>query len=240
MAEEKVTMRKVLKLHHRGAKALHSVNPKYFGVCTLYSVVAAITPYVAVFFSAQILKELALLRRADVLWLWVAAGVICTGLCAILKAFLYQRNETLYDELYGRKEILFCHKMFSMDYADMDKQQTHDLREQIQQNEGWASWGLMRIPQSYEYGVKSIMGILTGAALTVTLFTSSVPETAGKLTVLNHPVFVLVLAAVMVLVSIQNSSGKNGHLLRPGHGYYRADHRLCVCVHLSESLGRCL
>ena len=202
MKDKKVNMSNVLKLHYRGAKELHSVNSKYFGVCTIYSVVAAITPYVTVFFSAQVLKELALLKRADVLWLWVIAGVICTGSCAILKAFLYQRNETLYDELYGRKEILFCRKMFSMDYADMDKQQTHDLREQIQQNEGWNSWGLMRIPQSYEYAVKSIMGILTGAALTVTLFTSPVPEAAVKLTVLNHPVFILVLAAIMILVSI--------------------------------------
>ena len=107
MKDKKVNMRRVLKLHYRGAKELHSVNSKYFGVCTIYSVVAAITPYVAVFFSAQILKELALLKRADVLWMWVAAGVICTGLFAILKAFLYQRNETLYDDLYGRKEILY-------------------------------------------------------------------------------------------------------------------------------------
>ena len=202
MGEEKVTLRKMMRYHCRGAKALHSVNPKYFAVCTIYSVVAAITPYVGVYFSAQILKELALLRRPDVLWMWVAAGVACTGLCAILKAFLYQRNETLYDELYGRKELLFCRKMFAMDYADMDKQETHDLREQIMQMEGWASWGLMRIPQSYEYAVKSIIGIISGAALTVTLFTSPVPETAGILTILNHPVFILVLAAVMVLVSM--------------------------------------
>lgn len=202
MKEGKVTIRKALSSHWRGAKELHNVNRKYFAVCTLYSVIAAITPYVGVFFSAQILKELALLRRTDVLWTWVAAGIVCTGLCAILKAFLYQRNETLYDDLYGRKELLFCRKMFSMDYADMDRQDIHDLREQIQQNEGWNSWGLMRIPQSYEYAVKSVMGILTGAALTVTLFTSPVPETAGALTILNNPSFILVLAAVMILVSI--------------------------------------
>ena len=105
MKDKKVTIRNVLKLHYRGVKELHSVNSKYFAVCTLYSVVNAITPYVAVFFSAKILKELALQQRPDVLWMWVAAGVACTGLCAILKAFLYQRNESLFDELYGRKEL---------------------------------------------------------------------------------------------------------------------------------------
>ena len=202
MEEKKVTLKTAVKYHYRGAKALHSINPRFFAVCTIYAVIAAVTPYVAVFFSAQILKELAQLRRAEVLWLWVVAGVVCTGLCAMLKAFLHQRNETLTDEMYGRKELLFCRKMFAMDYADVDKQEIRDLRAQISQSENWSSWGLMRIPESYEYGVKSIMGILSGAVLTVTLFTSPVPETAGVLTVLNHPVFILVMAAVMVLVSM--------------------------------------
>lgn len=202
MGKKKETVKEVLQLHWRGAKALHSITPRYFPVCTLSSIISALTPYVAVFFSAQILKELSRLKRPDVLWTWVAVGVLCTGLCAILGAFLSRRSDTLYDEMYGRKELLFCRKMFSMDYADMDKQETHDLREQIIENEGWNSWGFMRIPQAYEYAVKSLIGILTGAALTVTLFTSPVPESAGMLTVLNHPAFTVLLLGIMVLVSI--------------------------------------
>jgi len=199
---KKIKLGHALSSHLRAAKQLHKISPKFFLVTTLYSFTAALTPYVTVFFSAQILKELALLRRADVLWQWVIAGVMCTGLFAVLKAFFYQRYETLFDDLYGRKEILFAQKMFSMDYADMDKQENHDLRAQISQNENWSAWGLMRVPEVYEYGLKSIFGLLAGSALTVSLFTSPVPETAGWLTILNNPVFVLVLAAIMVLVSM--------------------------------------
>ena len=200
--EKKIKLGHALSSHLRAAKQLHKISPKFFLVTTLYSFTAALTPYVTVFFSAQILKELALLRRADVLWQWVIAGVMCTGLFAVLKAFFYQRYETLFDDLYGRKEILFAQKMFSMDYADMDKQENHDLRAQISQNENWSAWGLMRVPEVYEYGLKSIFGLLAGIALTVSLFTSPVPETAGWLVVLNNPVFILVLAAIMALVSM--------------------------------------
>lgn len=200
--EKRVTMRHALSVHFRAAKELHHISPGFFPVVTLHSIVAAVLPYVTVFFSAQILKELAVLRRADVLQNWVIAGVLCTGILAVLKALLYQREETLTDDLYGRKEILFCRKLFSMDYADVDKQETHDLRAQIAQNEQWSGWGVMRVPEAYEYGLKSIIGILSGIALTVTLFTSPVPETAGNLTFLNHSVFILILAAVMVLVSV--------------------------------------
>ncbi len=200
--EKKVTMSHALSVHFRAAKELHHISPRFFLLTTVYSIVAAVTPYITVFFSAQILKELALLRRADILRNWVVAGVLCVGLFSVLKAVLHQRNETVFDDLYGRKEILFSRKMFSLDFADMDKQETHDLRAQIRQNENWSSWGMMRVPEAYEYGLRSIIGILSGVALTVTLFTSPVPETAENLTFLNNPIFIVILAAVMVLVSI--------------------------------------
>ncbi|MBR6767271.1 MAG: ABC transporter ATP-binding protein [Clostridia bacterium] len=200
--EKKISFRHACSAHIRAAKIMHRFNKGYFGIITLYCIVAALTPYVTVFFSARVLKELALSRRPAVLWQWVLAGVLCTGLFGILKAFLYQRSETLGEDTYHRKEILYARKMFSMDYADMDRQETHDLRQQIRQNEGWAHWGLARVVEVYEYGLKSIVGILSGIALTVSLFTSPVPESAGRLVVLNNPVFCLVLAAVMVLVSL--------------------------------------
>ena len=200
--KKKMSFRHALSVHFRAAKALHGVSRRFFPAATLYTVVGAILPYVTVFFSAQILKELALLRRPDVLRNWVIAGVLCTGLCAVAKAVLFQRTETMLDDLYGRKETLFCRKFFSMDYADVDKQETRDLRAQIAQNENWSSFGLMQVPEMYERTLKSLIGILSGIALTVTLFTSPVPESAGKLTALNNPLFILILAGVMILISI--------------------------------------
>ena len=200
--KEKMNLRHALSVHFRAGRELNRVNRSFFPVITLYAIVKAILPYVTVFFSAQILKELAVLRRPDVLRNWVIAGVLVTGLCAIAKAVLYRRQKTAYTDMYCRKEIIFCRKFFAMDYVDMDKQETHDLRSQIAENENWASWGLMRTPQAYEYALGSITGILSGIALTVTLFTSQVPESAGKLTALNNPLFILALAGGMILVSI--------------------------------------
>lgn len=200
--KETVNMRNASALQLRGIKELHKVSPKFFPLLTVYSIFSAITPYVTVFFSAQILKELATLRREENLWQWVIAGVLCVGIAAIAKAMLYRRYNSLLNDLYGRKEILFIHKMFSLDFSELDKQENHDLRAQIQQNENWSSWGLMRVEEAYIGAVSSVIGLLSGIALTVSLFTSPVPESAGWLTVLNNPVFIIVLAAMMVVVSI--------------------------------------
>ena len=200
--KEKVDMRHAAQVHLRGIRELHKVSPKFFPVLTLHCFVSAISPYVTVFFSAQILKELALLRREDMLWKWVLAGVLCGGVVAIGRAMLQRRYNTLFNDLWGRKEILFIHKMFSLDFSELDKQENHDLRAQISQNENWSAWGLMMVHEVYERFVTSVFGILSGIALTVSLFTSSVPESAGWLVALNHPVFIVVLAVLMILVSI--------------------------------------
>ena len=200
--KEKTTMRHAAAMHLRTIRELHQVTPSFFHVLTLYCIFDAILPYVTVFFFARILTELATLRRAEILWRWVFAGVLCTGLGAIAKAVLFRRYQSLLNDLYGRKEILFIHKMFDLDYAELDKQENHDLRDQIRQNENWSGWGLMRVENVYSSAVTSVMGLLGGITLTVSLFLSPVPENAGWLTVLNHPLFVLILAAGILLVSI--------------------------------------
>ncbi|MCD7841074.1 MAG: ABC transporter ATP-binding protein/permease [Lachnospiraceae bacterium] len=190
-----------LEVHKRGIKELNGINRKLFPTITLAAFFSAVKPYATVFFSAQILSELAGARRAEVLWKWVIAFVIVTGILAVLNAFFYQRKETLIDDTWGRKEKLYCEKMFSMDYADIDKQETHDLRAQIAQNENWASWGFGRIPYYYESCVTGVLGVISGCVLITGLFTSSVPEKAGSLTVLNSPLFLLLSAIVLIGVS---------------------------------------
>ena len=199
---EKGALRHAVAAHLRAVRVLHKVSPRFFSLRTFSSLFSAVSPYVTVFFSARILRELATLRRVDVLWRWVLAGVLCVGVVNALGAVLQRRYETLLSDLWGRKEILFIRKMFSLDFSELDKQENHDLRAQIRQNENWASWGLMKVAYVYGDLVGGVIGLLSGIALTVSLFTSPVPETAGWLTALNNPLFVLLLAFLMVSVSI--------------------------------------
>lgn len=200
--KNKSKLRHAISVHLRGIKELHRVSPRFFPVLTFYRLFGAIAPYATVFFSAQILKELAMLRRADILWKWVIAGVLCVGLISVLSAVLQLRYATLFNDLIRRKEILFIRKMFSLDFSQLDKQATHDLRSQIRQNEGWSGWGFEKLMDAYRDFVGGIIGILSGIALTAGLFASPVPDTAGRLVILNHPVFILILSALMVAVSI--------------------------------------
>ena len=42
---------------------------------------------------------------------------------------------------YKRKNRMFTDKLLSMDFADIDKTETHDLLSNIRQVENWSGWG---------------------------------------------------------------------------------------------------
>ena len=199
---KKKTFSYTLSLHLRGVKELHKISPKLFPVMVLHAVIAGLIPYVTVFFSARILKELAASTNEKILWNWVFVCVFSAGILGILEAWLNQHFTTLFDDMWGRKEILFCRKTFSLDFADIDKQQTHDLRNQIRQNEQWSGWGITRIPMFLKEFMQSVIGIAGGVTLCVSLFTSKIPETAGVLITLNHPIFILLFTAAMIFISL--------------------------------------
>ena len=204
--KKKMKFSRIVSAHLRGMKELHKVSHQLFPTLILCSVLKGIIPYVTVFFSAQILTELSEACRADILWKWVVASVVVVGVLSVLKSITQHRYGALFDDVWGRKEILFCRKSFSMDYADIDNQMIRDKRTQLFQNDNWAGWGFGRIMQITEDVVETIVGIAGGINLTVSLFTAVVPANGGKLTVLNNPIFVLLIAAM--LLSICFISGK--------------------------------
>ena len=192
---------KIIALHLRGAKDLNRKCPQLFPSIFVSAVISAVAPYVTVWFSAQLLGELSGLRRPESLQRWTILTVLCVGIAALLNALAARWRECVENDIWFRKEQIFIEKQFSMDYSAMDDQKNRDLRATINEVENWSGWGYMRIPGFAEDVLKSVFGILGGIALTVSLFTAKVPETAGRLTILNHPLSVIILLSAMFLFS---------------------------------------
>ena len=186
----------------RAIRMLHGVTPQFFPIVTLNAIVKAVLPYATVFLSARILTELATMRRPNILWKWVIVTIFVTALLSVLRSFFMEREETLLNDIYGRKELLFSEKAMSMDFADADKQEVRSLRAQIAQNENWGGLGLINAAIIYKQFVGALTGIFSGIALTVRLFATPVPASAGTLTVLNSPWFLLLFGGLFVSISL--------------------------------------
>ncbi len=198
----KPTLREGFQLHARAFRDLSRCCPGLFLSKTLRAIANAISPYVTVYLSARIINELSSQRRSDVLWTLVlitlasAAGM--TLLSGVLNRWEQAKKEKYY---YIREDQIFTNKLLTMDFADIDKTETHDLLSNVQQAERWHGWGFNMLVGYYGRGVQSIFGILGAIALTVSLFSLPVPSSAGRLAMLNHPISLVTVIACIGLVT---------------------------------------
>ena len=200
---DKITFKESIQINKRAFVLINRHCPGMFLSKLLFSVFSAFLPYVPIYFSARIINELAGARNVDSLITWILAELLTVVALKLVVAVLQRwKNAKEYSWWFKRQGVLMG-KQFSMDYADMDNQANRDLYTQIQQSENWNGHGLSKILWSVEPCLQSVCGIISAALLTFSLFALPVPETAGLLTVLNHPlsavlVLALLLAAVIV------------------------------------------
>lgn len=163
------------------------------------NIVEALSPYITVWLSAQFINELATSRRKEVLIQWIIWTVGVTALLGLSKALLNGWNRSLDTRYNPMKNRIFLEKFLTTDYANVDDQHFRDLKAQMDQFQRWVGWGINKSVAVTDTMMKAVFSIFGAIALTVSLFTQKVPE--GGMTVLNSPVFILVLLGLMALTS---------------------------------------
>lgn len=201
--ENLLSRREAAALNRRGFRLMWKTVPAAFVSTALASAVKALTPYVAIYFSARLLTELAGRRNPTVLTHLVLVLIISTATLSLLGAVLLRWKNAARDAGEFREQKLFADKVLSMDFAAVDAPQSQDLRAQIRQNENWAGRGFPMIPVQFEKLVTSIFQIGGAAALSFSLFLRRVPA-GNPMAWLNSPltgVGVLTLMVGLTLLS---------------------------------------
>lgn len=182
----------------RSYKLWHKYAPKMLPSLVAYCAVSGISPYVTIYFSSQILNELSGARDPKRLLFLAALTVLLTAVLGILTALLNRWRSANMKEMYYTQQKMEADKLLSMDFSAADDSHTHELLTHMYEFYNWNGHGIS-FPVNYgEDLIKPLFGILSAIALTVTLFTQRVPESAGSWTVLNNPL-VLFLSLVALL-----------------------------------------
>ena len=199
---DRISIRETIAIHLRAAKDVNGYAPGLFFSTTLLSIVTALSPYATIWLSAQLINELASTRIPTELAKWAVLVVAVSAGMSLVKAALerwHAAKESLFSYQY---HMLYGEKFLTMDFADSDKQETRDLFSQIKQSTNWGGWGFHYLDMYISWGVEAVAGISGAVVLTVSLFTQSVPETAGALTILNHPLFLVGILGVIFAVTM--------------------------------------
>ena len=199
--KDKVTLKETFQIHWRAYKTICHFAPGTFAAITLHGIASALAPYVAIWFSARIINELAGLRRPEELTRLVIAALLTGAGMTLVTGLLQRWRNAMLARYSVRKYRMFADKMLSMDFADMDDAKTHDLKRQIDQSANWSGWGFDKLDACWGGFVSGCAGILGAVVLTVSLFTMQVPA-SSSLAFLNHPGFIAALVALIAAATV--------------------------------------
>ncbi len=200
--KKELSWKEVFSLNKRAVLLWCRECPMVFVSAALHAAIEALVPYLTLYFSARLLDELADLRRPEILRKWVIVLLAADAAAYLLKALVFRWKQAFHSATYYQGEVRIARKLLTMDFCAADDAATHELLSRIHQREMWTSWGLGKIYEHFESLVKELFRIMGAAALTVSLFRLPVRSRAGWLTMLNNPVFLLLLLLVMVGVTI--------------------------------------
>lgn len=171
-------------------------------VSNLLSVIwNSLTPYVGIFLSALIIDELMGSKDVKRLQTLVIIALSSAAVIALGTALLKKWRDTQSAGEWLKITHVVSEKMLDTDYVNLDDTHTAEMLSTIRQNFNSGDWGLDMSIKCYKRLCSSILTIFGGLALTVSLFVSTVPAGSGALAVLNNPLTVLGVIAVMLAVT---------------------------------------
>lgn len=202
--DEKMNWKEKMQLNRRALVLWYRECPTVFVSTALYSLLNAVLPYITLYFSAQILNELAGARQKELLMRKVLTLLAVEAVVLLLKAVVFRWKNVLSDGfciyLYDWKRQF--DKLLSMDFRDAEDTSTHELLNAIQQTSQWGAYGLRLVYLQFRDFLEALFQLLGGIALSVSLFQLPVRVDAGRLTILNHPLCILLLVLFLIGVTV--------------------------------------
>ena len=192
-----VPFKETLRFSLRGFRVWRKENPMLLLSVLICGVVSSLTPYVDIWILARLIDEIAGGRDPQTLTAYVMALMGTSAIFSLLCAGLTRWKNVHLACLWHTQNKVFTRKLLSMDFADMDDSHIQELRSRIWQNTDSGGWGLYKLIYSFDAIIRSVMSIISAILLTASLFILPVTTGSGGLTILNHPIFILLITVVM-------------------------------------------
>ena len=162
---------------------------------------AAASPLVTIWFSAQLLNELAGSRNPAALRNWVLLTLGATAGIMLLNAILQHWREAEESTFYAKMQSVFGKKRLDMDFPNADSQRVYELQSQIWQSQNFTGYGLRQSIEIFRSGCNALFQIIGGIGLSLGLFFAKIPQASG-LGFLNSPLFTVGFIALLFAAAL--------------------------------------
>lgn len=198
---KKTSFAAAFKNNLRAWKILFKPCKGIFVSIFLSAFTAAASPLVTIWFSAQLLNELAGSRNPAALRNWVLLTLGATAGIMLLNAILQHWREAEESTFYAKMQSVFGKKRLDMDFPNADSQRVYELQSQIWQSQNFTGYGLRQSIEIFRSGCNALFQILGGIGLSLGLFFAKIPQASG-LGFLNSPLFTIGFIALLFAAAL--------------------------------------
>jgi len=195
------TWKQAMELNLRSIRMFYAHFPKIMWSRLFCAVWESITPFVGIFLSALLIKEIAGNRDPQRMMYLILLTLLTTVLISVVKTLLFRWRNIEMGGSFQRVWHILSQKLLDMDYADVERTDTHTQISKIVDCQKSGTFGFWHVLSGFEVVISSLCTIIGGIALTVSLFTSPIPSSAGAFVVLGHPIFLVALIFIMIGVT---------------------------------------
>lgn len=198
---KKTSFAAAFKNNLRAWKILFKPCKGIFVSIFLSALTAAASPLVTIWFSAQLLNELAGSRNPAALRNWVLLTLGATAVIMLLNAILQHWREAEESTFSAKMQSVFGKKRLDMDFPNADSQRVYELQSQIWQSQNFTGYGLRQSIEIFRSGCNALFQILGGIGLSLGLFFAKIPQASG-LGFLNSPLFTVGFIALLFAAAL--------------------------------------
>ncbi len=223
----------------RSLKEIRRISPGHLGLILLQAVFTALSPFVTLYLSTQILNGIVNQAEPRQLFFYAAAtltaGLAVHLLTSFFKHLLNQRQYRFWPAC----RMAISDKMMELDYGEVESPKTYQLRQRIEDYENTGGEGLGNLLWQFQALVSNAFTLGFSVSLAASLFMASYKgQVRGILAFAASPwASVLLLAAILlngfVGMGLGGKMVKKSHILMEEviaanriYGYYLENHVL--------------
>lgn len=184
----------------RSVRLLFSLS-KAFLLCTvLSSILKAVLPYPAIYYSARLVDALCAHRQFSVLLQYVLLTAGITFLLNLFHAYLSSRQSVSLEEMHRNENWLFSEKAMQLSYESIEDYKTAQLKEQIQM-ESRTGYDVFYLRYCVETFIFNAVRIIMSLTLTLSFFSMEAIPLMTKLLLTAG----IILAVITGILTTQKS-----------------------------------
>lgn len=197
---KKLSIKQRISITTRGFGILGKYCPGLVKGKALSALISSLQPFAAIWFLAQIINEIAYVRRVQIIVIYVASVVLVNFIASLLKSVndkICAEKESQMWSFFGK---VFSDKQMSMDYVDLENAKIQHQKSQAEENLFMFGNGLGQLVWGTSGLVEAFINISVSIAMIVTLFTSKTSQG-----LIDSPLWIGVLLFSIIFGGIFNS-----------------------------------